>query len=173
MRDLADSHATALELDNLAKVLRVCSALQGLPPGSVSDMCQHLQRQSVDPGHIIVSEGEQSLFWYIVLGGRAKIDVAHVSSIGSHLTVAELSPGMAFGEFGLIYDQARSATVRAADGGVVLGVLQLCDYKRILMDFHRRTIFAFFQQKIEFLQDWKLFHQFSRMSIYGGMYRSV
>ena len=113
-----------------------------------------------------MSEGEPSLCWYIVLKGGANIDVvANATSQDKKLTVAQLSPGMAFGEFGLIYDQAQSATVHAGNEGAVLGVLQLADYRRILMDFHRRTIFASFQDKIDFLRDWKLFHHFSRTLI--------
>jgi len=42
-------------------------------------------------------------------------------------------------------------------------VLERDDYTRILKEFHRRTIFASFQQKIDFLRDWKLFNAFSRM----------
>eukprot|EP00960_Hanusia_phi_P073750 768079-Hanusia_phi.AAC.4 len=60
--------------------------------------------------------------------------------------MATLSEGMGFGEFGLIYEQPRSASVYAGMEGVVMA-----------KEHHRKLLFATFQLKLDFLAQSKVF----------------
>jgi hypothetical protein len=148
-----------LELEDMADAFSICSAMNGLPRISLVEVCRCLQREDVAPDQTIVCEAQPALSWYLVVKGEVECHTA--SPTGKKLTVAKLGAGMAFGEFGLIYDQPRSATVKASQGGAVLAVLQKADYQRILKSFHRENMFAFLQRKLDFLGNWTIFEGFS------------
>jgi CRP-like cAMP-binding protein len=57
-----------------------------------------------------VREGDTSMSLYVVLSGRVRVERE-----GGRVQVAELGPGGAFGEMGLIEDMPRSATVVAVE----------------------------------------------------------
>lgn len=158
------------DFEQLAQVFSKCSALQGLARSSLLEVTRCLRRLSVPPGQAIVCEGEASLCWYVIVSGSGVIDVDKTSSTSEKLTVAKLVSGMAFGEFGMIYNQTRSATVKASSDGAVLAVMSRSDYERILKEFHRRTIFENLHRKLDFLQHWKLFNEFSSNALIALSY---
>ena len=59
-------------------------------------------------GEAIVRQGESGLGLYFITGGRAKVEI---DKAGSKVVVAEFKEGDVFGEFALIDDKTRSASV--------------------------------------------------------------
>lgn len=90
-------------------------------------------------GENIVNEGEESIAYFVIAVGFAKVFVRN--SEGEGLTeVSTLGPGRAFGELGLIYDQPRSATV-VADGVLIATRLERHHYMELFADFHTQKLF--------------------------------
>ena len=90
-------------------------------------------------GENIVNEGEESIAYFVIAVGFAKVFVRN--SEGEGLTeVSTLGPGRAFGELGLIYDQPRSATV-VADGVLIATRLERYHYMELFADFHTQKLF--------------------------------
>ena len=80
------------------------------------------QRVEVQPGAVIVREGDAADAFYIVTGGSVEVLLRHPS--GQEIVVNRLSRGDHFGEIALLRGGTRTATVRAApDGTAELMVL--------------------------------------------------
>jgi CRP-like cAMP-binding protein len=71
----------------------------------IADLC--IVRE-FSAGEAIVSQGEAGLGLYFITGGRAKVEI---DKDGSKVVVAELKEGDYLGEFALIDEKTRSATV--------------------------------------------------------------
>src|SRR4051812_723688 len=70
------------------------------------------QRVEVQPGAVIVREGDAADAFYIVTGGSVEVLLRHPS--GQEIVVNRLSHGEYFGEIALLRGGTRTATVRAA-----------------------------------------------------------
>ncbi len=67
-----------------------------------------LERVQFAPNQQIFKQGESGHLLYILISGRVRVHV-------DHLTLAELTPGQAFGEMAVFDSQPRSAAVTALD----------------------------------------------------------
>jgi small-conductance mechanosensitive channel/CRP-like cAMP-binding protein len=72
------------------------------------------------PGEAVVLEGEEGNAMYQVVGGR--VEVLKQLEDGRLKPVAELGPGVVFGEMSVFNDEPRSATVRALEECLLLEV---------------------------------------------------
>ena len=90
-----------------------------------------VNEETYEPGEIVIEEGTQGDWVYIVLEGRVK--VTKRTSLGM-LTIDILRQGAIFGEMALFGKalEARSASVLAADGPARVGVL---DTRRLIDDY--------------------------------------
>lgn len=90
-----------------------------------------VNEETYEPGEIVIEEGTQGDWVYIVLEGRVK--VTKRTSLGM-LTIDILRQGAIFGEMALFGKalEARSASVIAADGPARVGVL---DTRQLIDDY--------------------------------------
>lgn len=88
-----------------------------LPPANIGQLLEHLEAVAVWPDAVIIREGDEGDYYYIIESGRA-----HVTRMigGVSMLLAELKPGDAFGEEALVSGARRNATVTMKSSGVLL-----------------------------------------------------
>jgi MFS family permease len=106
-----DAAAPAPEADEL-RVLASVPIFAPLPGGSLEHLAARLVPLRVEPGTVIVREGDAGDRFYIVAEGEIE-----VSQYGR--TISELDAGGYFGEIALLRDVPRTATVTAKTNAVL------------------------------------------------------
>lgn len=109
-------------------------------------MLYSLQEKTFDAGSIIIQEGDEGDFYYIVESGNVdyyKEDEKFGSS----------GPGSSFGELALMYNSPRAATVKAASN-VILWALDRMTFKKILLDktTKKRSMYGEFLSQVPVLK---------------------
>jgi rhodanese-related sulfurtransferase len=92
-------------------------ALSRLPSASIDALFQRFERIKVKPAEIVLCEGDEGDYYYIIESGRC--DVSRKVG-GVELALAELKSGDAFGEEALVVESRRNATIRMKTAGVLL-----------------------------------------------------
>ncbi|MBM3511779.1 MAG: cyclic nucleotide-binding domain-containing protein [Alphaproteobacteria bacterium] len=85
-----------------------------------STLAKRLRTRIVAFGEPVFAEGDAGDAMYVVVSGRARVTT--VNAAGEEVSLAVLGPGDHFGEGALLFGAARSASVRAADDLVLLGL---------------------------------------------------
>ena len=108
-----------------------------------ADPCGHryIKYRKVPRGCEIVHENDDANAWFIVINGKVEIEVQTSKKTSVNHQVAHLTSGHAFGEFGLIYEQQRLATVKAGNEDVILAELTKAHYLKYLKDFHTKKYY--------------------------------
>jgi MFS family permease len=106
-----DAHAAAPGPEEL-RVLEAVPMFAPLPGGSLEHLAARLVPLRVEPGTVIVREGDEGDRFYILAEGTLE-----VSQGGARLS--DLEPGGYFGEIALLRDIARTATVTATTDAVL------------------------------------------------------
>lgn len=106
-----DARAPAPDPDEL-RVLASVPIFAPLPGGSLEHLAARLVPLRVDPGTVIVREGDAGDRFYIIAEGEIE-----VSQYGR--TISELEAGGYFGEIALLRDVPRTATVTAKTNAVL------------------------------------------------------
>jgi CRP-like cAMP-binding protein len=96
------------------------SIFSDLPPAALAELAQRMTLRHVVAGAVVVREGDPGDSCYIVQSGSVRVlkrdarpDVARLGS--EHVEVARLGPGALFGEFALLADRRRHASVQALE----------------------------------------------------------
>lgn len=125
-----------LQADQLSAVLRNSAALKkssffgALPAERLSSLAFQLHRREVQAGQALITRGEAGADCFLVSQGRFEV----LGEDGA--TVAQLGPGDHFGEVALLRDVPRTATVRAAEDGVVLTLSREEFLSAVVRDLH-------------------------------------
>ena len=106
-----DAQAAAPDAEEL-KILVAVPIFAPLPGGSLEHLAARLVPLRVDPGTVIVREGDEGDRFYLVAEGE--LDVSQDGA-----SISELGPGGYFGEIALLRDIARTATVTATTVSVL------------------------------------------------------
>ena len=106
-----DAAAAAPDLEEL-RILAAVPIFAPLPGGSLEHVAARLVPLRVEPGTVIVREGDAGDRFYIVVEGE--IDVSQYGR-----TISELVAGGYFGEIALLRDVPRTATVTARTDAVL------------------------------------------------------
>lgn len=91
--------------------------LAHLPAANVSELLRRIEAIAVRAGDVIVREGDDGDFYYMIDSGRAQV-TRRVG--GVDLPLADLNEGDVFGEEALISGAKRNATVNMKSDGVLL-----------------------------------------------------
>lgn len=88
-----------------------------LPPAHIDELFKRFQRIKVAKDQVIVSEGGEGDFYYVIESGRCQV-TRQVG--GAKVDLAELKAGDAFGEEALVANAKRNASVSMKTDGVLL-----------------------------------------------------
>lgn len=103
--------------DWMTRILQSKAFLQ-IPPANIQAMFMRMQDMPVKTGDVIIKQGGEGDYYYIIKHGKAK--VTRTSKTGSELTLATLGDGDAFGEEALLSEAKRNANiVMTTDGALV------------------------------------------------------
>jgi CRP-like cAMP-binding protein len=89
-----------------------------IPPANIQHMFMRLHEMPVKAGQVIIKQGDDGDYYYIICQGKCK--VARASASGSKVTLAQLGDGDAFGEEALLSDGKRNATVVMESDGLLM-----------------------------------------------------
>jgi rhodanese-related sulfurtransferase len=92
-------------------------AFSQLPPAHIDELLKRFKRIDVRKGEIIVREGAEGDFYYVIEAGKCRVErmIGGVSML-----LAELKSGDAFGEEALVSEAKRNATVGMKTDGALL-----------------------------------------------------
>ena len=90
-----DSSVIDEDSDWMTKILQSKSFLL-IPPANIQAMFMRIQEVATRAGEIVIHQGDEGDYYYIIKSGRAK--VTRSSQTGTELTLATLKDGDAFGE---------------------------------------------------------------------------
>lgn len=100
--------------------LRDIGLFGGIAEDTLARLAAELPQMRIEPGRVVVQEGDTSHEMFIVLGGE--IEVVKRALDGSTVRVALLGPGDWFGEMAILDVQPRSATARALAPSLLLSM---------------------------------------------------
>ncbi|MDH5641808.1 MAG: cyclic nucleotide-binding domain-containing protein, partial [Nitrospira sp.] len=89
-----------------------------IPPQNIQALLLRMKEIPVQPGHVIVRQGDKDSHYYIIKEGRCA--VTRYTPEHGDTTLAELGAGTGFGEEALITKSTRNATVTMLEPGTVM-----------------------------------------------------
>ena len=92
-------------------------ALPKLTPEQVGEVSPKFVRLTLEPGEIIIKQGDPPNRFYILVEGS--VEILHEDLQGNSRTVDVRGAGEYFGEIGLLHNSPRTATVVATGEGEV------------------------------------------------------
>lgn len=125
--DLNDSGGNDSD-DWMTKLLQM-RTFQLVPPSNLQAMFMRMQEVQVQPGTVIVKQGDAGDFFYVMMSGRCIVTREQPNQKAVRL--AELDSGSCFGEEALISDAQRNASVTA---------LTRCKLMRLSKDDFRKLL---------------------------------
>jgi len=94
--------------DWMTRILQSRAFLQ-VPAANIQAMFMRIQEVPVQAGDVIIKQGDDGDYYYIIKHGRCK--VTRTSKSNTQLTLATLKDGDAFGEEALLSDAKRNANI--------------------------------------------------------------
>ena len=128
--------ATADDGDWMTKLLQM-RVFQMVPPSNLQAMFMRMQEIKVDPGQVIVRQGEPGDYFYVIMEGRCI--VTREAPNQKPMRLAELDTGSCFGEEALIADAERNASVTMLTRGRLMR-LSKQDFRTLLKEPIARKI---------------------------------
>jgi len=116
--------------DWMTRILQSKAFLR-IPPANIQHMFMRLHELPVKAGQVIVKQGDDGDYYYIICQGKCK--VARASASGSKVTLAQLGDGDAFGEEALLSEGKRNATVIMESDGLLMR-LSKEDFNQLLKE---------------------------------------
>lgn len=122
--------------DWMTKLLQM-RTFQLVPPSNLQAMFMRMQEVTVDPGKVIVKQGEEGDYFYVIMSGRCIVTREQPNQ--KPVRLAELDVGACFGEEALISNSKRNATVTALIRSKLMR-LSKDDFQKLLNDPLSRRI---------------------------------
>ena len=125
---LVDENKGDDESDWMTRILQSKAFLQ-VPAPNIQSMFMRIQEMPVKAGDIIIKQGDEGDYYYIIKHGRCK--VTRTSKTNTQLTLATLKDGDAFGEEALLSDAKRNANIIMETDGALMR-LSKADFNSLL-----------------------------------------
>jgi CRP-like cAMP-binding protein len=126
--------------DWMGKLLQM-RTFQQVPPANLQAMFMRMQEVRVEPGQVIVRQGDDGDFFYVIMEGRCIVTREQAAG-QKPVKLAELEHGSCFGEEALISDTKRNATITMMTRGKLMR-LSKDDFRQLLNDpLARKMSFA-------------------------------
>lgn len=126
--------------DWMGKLLQM-RTFQQVPPSNLQAMFMRMQEVKADPGQVIVRQGDEGDFFYVIMEGRCMVTREQAAG-QKPVKLAELEHGSCFGEEALISDTKRNATITMMTRGKLMR-LSKDDFRQLLNDpLARKLSFA-------------------------------
>jgi CRP-like cAMP-binding protein len=125
---------TALTIAEKLRTVGTCPLFSGVPLAEITVLAEMMRTEYLRTDEILFQAGEFSDSVYVVAAGTLNVFLPNES-----LPIRTLSPGDLLGEYGLLANLARTATVRASTEAVLLSL----DYQRFrafLLRFPEATL---------------------------------
>ena len=128
--EVQELKADASNDDWMAKLLQI-PTFQMVPPSNLQAMFMRMQEVKVEPGQVIIKQGDDGDYFYVIMNGRCIVTREQPNSKAVRL--AELDTGSCFGEEALISDGKRNATITALVRSSLMR-LSKQDFRNLLND---------------------------------------
>ncbi len=112
------------------KIMMKSPTFRSLPPSNISELLQLLEPVRVHAGDVIIRQGDQGDYFYMINEGSALV-TRNPDNDEDSVEMAELPEGSTFGEAALISDSPRNATVSMMSDGMLLR-LSKEDFNKLL-----------------------------------------
>lgn len=141
-----NKHLTPAQLERLNKSVGQNFLFSNLDDEARKSVLSALEEKQVTAGSIVIKQGDEGDFFYIVEKGSLDFTVN-----GENVGTAE--PGSSFGELALMYNAPRAATV-TANSDSVLWALDRLTFRRILLDktSAKRKLYGNFLKEVPILR---------------------
>lgn len=116
--------------DWMAKLLQM-KTFQMVPPSNLQAMFMRMQEIKVEPAQVIVKQGEEGDYFYVIMSGRCIVTREQPNQ--KPVRLAELDSGSCFGEEALISDGKRNASVTMLTRGSLMRLAKT-DFRNLLND---------------------------------------
>lgn len=123
--------------DWMGKLLQM-KTFQMVPPANLQGMFMKMQEVKVEPGQVIVRQGDDGDFFYVIMEGRCMVTREQAAG-QKPVKLAELEHGSCFGEEALISEAKRNATITMMTRGKLMR-LSKEDFRQLLNDPLARKI---------------------------------
>ncbi len=130
---------------------------KNLDEEQAGDVINAMIERSVVKDEVIIKQGDEGDYFYVVESGKYDI---FVNKNGSPVKVVEITTGGSFGELALMYNAKRAATVVASGPGV-LWALDRVTFRRILMDntSRKRKLYESFLEEVPLLHSLEVYER--------------
>ncbi|HXZ59653.1 MAG TPA: cyclic nucleotide-binding domain-containing protein [Steroidobacteraceae bacterium] len=105
--------------DDWMTTLLQTKAFHRIPPANIQAIFQRLQRTPVKAGEVIIKQGGEGDYFYIIVSGKCAVS-RETPLKQEGIRLAELGVGDTFGEEALIAEAKRNATVTMLTDGVLM-----------------------------------------------------
>lgn len=109
-----------------ASALAVNSVFSTLPMAVREVALYNAKYVNVKEGEVIIHEGDEASFMFLVLAGKVEISFHHPSELDDHIVVAERGSGHELGDISVITGYPHGATVKALEPVRVLALRNAC-----------------------------------------------
>ncbi|MGH2355659.1 MAG: Crp/Fnr family transcriptional regulator [Chloroflexota bacterium] len=117
------------ERTDVAEALRRVPLFASLNAEQIAGLTRVARRRRYDRDEVVFYQGDPGDTFYVILSGQVKVSVS--SPEGQEAILVMLDAGESFGEFALLDDQPRSATIEVTQPTEVL-VLRKDDFHRLM-----------------------------------------
>lgn len=90
--------------------------LNNVPPANIEELFKKMEPVEVSAGDVVIKQGDPGDYFYLIDKGRARV-VRIIKEGVMPVELAELGPGVSFGEEALISDKPRNANVSMISDG--------------------------------------------------------
>lgn len=122
----------------MSKILEL-ELFQRIPPANIQAMFLRFENLRVEKDEHVIEQDSEAAYYYVLKSGTAAVYRADAGERSNPAKLAELGPGEAFGEEGLVANSPRNASVIMLEDGV-LARLSKADFNELLKDPVMKTI---------------------------------